>query len=139
MSRKMYASHDGERGSFYGDMGEVIPSTLLPKRRLDWIDGNLHVGDLVTVIKEGNDYPVSGILTKSDCGDYFVMGYWKTDLYRFTEIRKVLPHELVTDAIAMKLHNITIVEPKRMTMQEVEKELGYPFIIVRGDEDGERE
>lgn len=134
MGRKLYAKHDDRLGSYYGTMGERIPNHLLPKGYFAWLDGDLHVGDMVSVVKGNDDLVTTGLLVKSNDGNFYVMGYWNTSLHRFAQIRKVLPHELVTNEIAHKLHKFQIVEPKRMTMQEVERELGYPFIIVRGDE-----
>ena len=133
MTRKMYSRSNG---NFYGNMGEVIPSNLIPHLGFDgWTNGNLHVGDVVSSIKEESDIgATTGVIVKSKEGKYFIMGWWGTSLFRFKSIRRAIPHELVTDEILEHLHNMKIVEPKRMTMQEVEKELGYPFVIIRGDE-----
>lgn len=112
----------------YGVMGELAGVT-----RGAIAQQNLFVGDLVSYIALDGEQMHSGIVVKSNDNNFYVMGYWGFTLDRFPKIVKVLSHEYVTNEIVEHLHSMEIIEPKRMTVQEVENKLGYPIIIVEGD------
>lgn len=127
--RQMYSRN----GEYFGTMGEMLNENQMKNVNYNkFFSDNLHVGDLVVV--HVNSYMDTGIIVKSNDGNHYVMGLWGKKLSGYTEIKKVLPNNLVTDEILYHLHKIKVAEPKRMTMEEIREELGYPFIIVRGDE-----
>lgn len=128
----MYSS-DGRH--FYGAMGEYAGRT---KKSLGFEGSNLFVGDLVAYVTPDGENIHRGVIAKSDSGEFHIMGYWGHKLEDFTMIGKVLSHRLVTSDMLYYLHDMKIVEPRKMTIEEIEKELGYSVVIVKGDEDGER-
>lgn len=113
MSRKILKNNSG---SIYGTMGEKTNHK------------NIHVGDLVVVERYGGSV-YSGIIVKYN-NEYFKMGAVGTLLKDYRAIHKVLPHELVTDEILDRLHSLHISEPKKMTLDEIQKKLGYEIEII---------
>lgn len=104
----------------YGIMGEKV-----------FFDDDLCVGDLISYRWKGN--LLHAIVVKHN-NYYAPMGLVSYSLKHreISEIRRVLPHNLVTEEIVRLFHHMNIEEAVQMTVSEIEKKLGYPIEIIEG-------
>jgi len=111
----------------HGKIGEKIPSINNP------VDIDLHVGDLLVfefnkeiyrrpVVKYSNHYGVYG----------FGFVHFKVD-----KIKKIAEYRVLNEEILKSCHgegyesvSFEIVEAKKMTLVEIEKELGYKIELI---------
>lgn len=109
----------------YGQMGDLTNGETWKE---GYVPMPIHVGDVISFTRQDGTLG-NGMVVKTD-GVYGVMGYVNLGLRKFNLIDIVIPHNLVTEEIAKRLHGFRIVEPKKMTIEEVEEALGYPVQIV---------
>lgn len=120
--RKILKDVKGEKR--YGTMGE--------ETRFIWEKHGtyypIHVGDLVSFKVDTGDIR-KGLIVNIE-GNVGVMGSVGRGVAGLDDLQVVIPYKYVTDEIAKHLHHLMIVEPKPLTLREVERELGYMIEIV---------
>lgn len=101
----------------------------------------LHIGDLVLFRLKDSRKFYKGLIVESDflgSKKVGVMGAVSSGINsdNFDVFIRVLPHYLLTEEISYNLHKFNIIKPRKMTIKEIEKELGYPIEIIEGDNIG---
>lgn len=111
----------------YGKLGEVVPDELHS------LDYNLYVGDLVALIYGDNVYcrPVMKFN-----GKYGIYGFG-VDNFKFEKIKKVADFTSLTLSILKSSHQqdyidtlFDLVTAKKMSLEDIEKELGYKIELI---------
>lgn len=92
------------------------------------------LGDIIAYKHHMSDNVCVGVVVFAQ-GKMTVMGSVGTDLRTLQNIRIIVPHNLLTQEILDHNHPncFEIEEPKKMTLAEIEKELGYSVEIVEGE------
>lgn len=106
----------------------------------DSYNHGLYNGDIVAVVYKSRGY--SKALTDVICkdsydGKFFVMGFKTKDFHSFLnkyDVIKIADYKEVTNDILKSINSYVrikeIERPKKMTIKEIEKELGYKIEII---------
>lgn len=129
----MYRVLTTENNPNYGKVGEYTGCC-------DSHNNDLYNGDIVAVIYKYGDY--SKVLTSVICkggydGGFFIMGFKAISLHSILnkyDVIKVVDYKDVTNEILKSISSYVrikeIERPKKMTIKEIEKELGYKIEII---------
>lgn len=111
----------GELGINYGETGT-------PTGFKSSFGDELNVGDLVIASFERGHFFINLVVDYH--GRPAIMGAVSRKLSDYYKIKKAIPFEMVTDEIVKHISGLKIVEPKRMTLKEIEQALGYAIELV---------
>lgn len=117
-------------GESFGAIGE--PTGFMVKGK------ELKVGDFIAVVHRHYKTIDSYLVIKNvKNGFYTLMGWYSNPLDRlladnYTDVKVIVNNENITEGILESRYGdyFSIVEPKKMTLEEIEAELGYPVELV---------
>lgn len=91
---------------------------------------NLYIGDIVAFNLNGRKDILHGVVIKYG-NDIRVMGVASTPIKSLVNLVKVLDSKYIDNRMLCEFHShLHIVEPKKMTLEEIEIALGYEIEIV---------
>jgi len=118
-----------ELNKCYGKLGTRINRNVTNNNYI------YYVGDLV-LYQRKKGYIDYGILVEFKKGIYSVYGWGTTDLNNrddITLVNRIIPYDIITNDIVKHMHStlcIKEIEEKEMTLNDIEKLLGYKIKII---------